>query len=585
MFSPQSILGRWSAVMRHFVDPRQQLLISPFQGLFSDGAIKRLETGWQGVFRHLLLELMPVCELGRHFDEQMGAPTKELYSMAGLVFVSDFFGWTVEQALDAYLFHNDVQYALNVEPGQSLCTRTIERYQRLFREDELAADVLQKVTLRLADVLDLNVSRQRLDSTHVFSHMASFGRTRLMAVTIKRFLKPVRQQIPEAYSSLPAELRERYEPVESQLFAKARDPESRAKSRQQVAEDLLFVIEHFADRPSCRGYRTLLRLFAEQCEIVGDKVVVRKKTGGDCLQNPADPDATYDGHKGQGYQVQLTETCGEENEVQLITAALPQTACERDESSVVPMLAQLEQSQLLPDEMTADGQYGSDGNYQAAAALGVELIAPVAGHPTKADAEALSIDDFAVDERTGMVDACPAGGVPLNVQRDAEAGLTIVEMPAEICLACPHRTACPIHQGRDGRFLIEFTDQAHRTAGRRREQQTVVFQERYADRAGIESTNSGLKNRLRLGKLRVRGRGSVYRVIWHKVAGWNLLRAAASKKVRAVVAAAMARGLGLGGSAQIRQASSHDFALSMPFQLVLRAFLSPGTAPALFLAV
>jgi hypothetical protein len=560
-------------------------LISPFAGLFSGVAVKRLELGWQGVFRHLLLELMPVCELGKHFDEQMGAPTKELYSMAGLVFLSDFFGWTVEQALDAYLFHNDVQYALNVEPGRSLCTRTIERYQRLFREDELAADVLQKVTLRLADVLDLNVSRQRLDSTHVFSHMASFGRTRLMAVSIKRFLKQVRQQIPEAYSSLPAELRERYEPVESQLFAKAKDPESRAKSRQQVADDLLFVIEHFADRTSCRGYRTLLRLFAEQCEIVGDKVTVRKKTGGDCLQNPSDPDATYDGHKGQGYQVQLTETCGEENEVQLITAAVPQTACERDENSVVPMLAQLEQSQLLPDEMTADGQYGSDGNYQAAAALDVELIAPVAGRPTKADPEALSIDDFAIDERTGMVDACPTGAVPLNVQRDVESGLTIVEMPAEICLDCPHRTECPIHQGRDGRFTIEFTDQAHRTAGRRREQETAVFQERYADRAGIESTNSGLKNRLRLGKLRVRGRGSVYRVIWHKVAGWNLLRAAASQKVRAVVAAAMARGLGLGGSAQIRQTSSHDFALSRPFQRVLNAFLSPGIAPSLFYAV
>jgi len=115
------------------------------------------------------------------------------------------------------------------------------------------------------------------------------------------------------------------------------------------------VIEHFADRPSCRGYRTLLRLFAEQCEIVGDKVVVRKKTGGDCLQNPSDPDATYDGHKGQGYQVQLTETSAEENEVQLITAALPQTACERDENSVVPMLAQLEHFRAVVTAAMARG--------------------------------------------------------------------------------------------------------------------------------------------------------------------------------------------------------------------------------------
>ena len=34
----------------------------------------------------------------------------------------------------------------------------------------------------------------------------------------------------------------------------------------------------------------------------------------DSLQNPSDPDATYSGHKGQGYQVQIMETfsCSED---------------------------------------------------------------------------------------------------------------------------------------------------------------------------------------------------------------------------------------------------------------------------------
>ncbi|RLT08617.1 MAG: hypothetical protein DWI24_10660, partial [Planctomycetota bacterium] len=49
----------------------------------------------------------------------------------------------------------------------------------------------------------------------------------------------------------------------------------------------------------------------------------------------------------------------------------------------------------------------------------------------------------------------------------------------------------------------------------------------------------GLKNRLGLGRLRVRGRGSVFRVIQHKIAGWNVLRASASDKMRAVVAKRM----------------------------------------------
>ena len=70
-----------------------------------------------------------------------------------------------------------------------------------------------------------------------------------------------------------------------------------------------------------------------------------------------------------------------------------------------------------------------------------------------------------------------------------------------------------------------------------------MFKERYARRSGIESTNSGLKNRLELKRLRVRGRGSVSRVILHKVAGWNVLRAAAATKMRAWVSSQVAQTL------------------------------------------
>ena len=75
-----------------------------------------------------------------------------------------------------------------------------------------------------------------------------------------------------------------------------------------------------------------------------------------------------------------------------------------------------------------------------------------------------------------------------------------------------------------------------------------MFRERYARRSGIESTNSGLKNRLGLKRLRVRGRGSVFHVILHKVAGWNVLRAAASQKMRAWVSGQVAQTLKEGES-------------------------------------
>ena len=538
--------------MRNIVDPRQERLIDPFQGLFPPIGLRILGTGWQGVFRHVILELLPVAQVARHFHSSLGAPTKELYSMAGLVFLADFHGWTALQAAEAYIFRTDVQYALNLEPGAEVSSRTVERYQKLFREDDTAAQIFSDVTTRLIEKLDLDVSRQRLDSTHVFSHMATFGRTKLMAVAIKRFLVQVKRHDLPVYAALPEPLRLRYEPAQSQLFGDATDAEARQRSRQQAAEDLLWVIEHFADQPTMTGrqsYKALLTIFSQQCEVVEGKVTVRAKTGGNCMQNPSDADASYSGHKGPGYQTQIAETCSSANEVQLITAALPQTACEPDEGGVVPTLDQLKKAALLPETMLGDTLYTNDENVQAAAEFGVDLIGPVPGRAPEGNAEALTVDDFAVDERTGIVGACPAGHQPLSCTYDEQTGKTKLEMAAGACAACPFRKQCPIVNTDEGRYVLEYTDKQRRLAARRREQETDVFKEQYAMRSGIESTNSGLKNRLGLGRLRVRGRGSVFRVIWHKLAGWNVLRAAASTKMRAWVAEQMARTLKRRGSA------------------------------------
>jgi len=58
------------------------------------------------------------------------------------------------------------------------------------------------------------------------------------------------------------------------------------------------------------------------------------------MQNPSDPEATYDGHKGKGYQVQLAETCHPDNPVQLITCAIAQAAADEDGDALPEVVAQ-----------------------------------------------------------------------------------------------------------------------------------------------------------------------------------------------------------------------------------------------------
>jgi hypothetical protein len=82
------------------------------------------------------------------------------------------------------MFDVSIQYALNLKPHQqSMCERTVERYNKLFREDELASQIMQQVTVKLVERLELDVSRQRLDSTHVQSNKgAAKGHTILLII-------------------------------------------------------------------------------------------------------------------------------------------------------------------------------------------------------------------------------------------------------------------------------------------------------------------------------------------------------------------------------------------------------------------
>jgi hypothetical protein len=233
--------------MRNIVNPQQTQLFDPFDSVLTDQTRKRLLDGWHGVFRHIILELMPIDVVSGHFDSAMGRPTKELYSMAGLLLIKEFKNWTNDETLESYSFNMATHYALNLEPvTHDIGMRTLERYINLFEEDATAKTTMDEITVKLVEILGLKINKQRLDSTHIFSDMASFGRTRLMGVAIKRFLTQVIRSNKDDYDSLEEFLRQRYAPGVNQLFANTKkDSQSRRLLRQQVAEDMHFIIRHF----------------------------------------------------------------------------------------------------------------------------------------------------------------------------------------------------------------------------------------------------------------------------------------------------------------------------------------------------
>lgn len=536
-------------ILKNLRDPDQRRLFDPFDGVIGQTGRKQIEQGWQGLLRHVLLRKLPARQLGKSLSDDLGRPSAELYAMCGLLLVREFNHWTVPETHEAVLFRSDVQYALNLQPGFDISQRTIERYIAvMYDDDSLATEIFAALTDHLVNELEISVRKQRLDSTHVMSDMAVFGRARMMGVAIRRFLRAVYKHSPEVFERVPEPLRKRYmKESDAGVFGNARTSEARQKARSQAAEDLHTIIGLYADHEAIsvwKRYQQLVTIFDQQCEVVEDQIEIKPKPGGAIVQNPSDPDATYCGKKGPGYQIQLSETYDEANETNLILSARVETAVESDADAVVPVLEDLAARDQAPDTMLADAGYGGDKNVEWAKSQAIELVSPVPGS-AKYDPEKVGYDKFTVDQNEvdePTVTACPAGHAPECSQYNASSDRVAVTMDHATCTACPLLERCPVKLRRGKRrstAKVHFEMLEYR-AGRRREvEQTEAFRAAYRPRSGIEGTNSCLKRRVGLGRLRIRGRPAVRSVLLLKIAGWNLLRASTTKTLRARVAAIM----------------------------------------------
>ncbi len=382
-----------------------------------------------------------------------------------------------------------------------------------------------------------------------------------MATAIRRFLTQILRHDEGSYRRLPKALRERYEAAPNAVFGwKKLDDDGVNDLRQSVAEDLCYLVDRYRRNKKHNGrstYVMLVKVFEQQCEVVDDKVEVKKKTGGDIVVNPSDPDATFCGHKGSGYQAQLAETCSEENDVQLVTLAIVETAAQPDSKAIPQVLDHYEEHGHRPDTLYADTAYGSDDNYEKCHrghsyqsfedyrneregkrnAAVIRLVSPTSGSKKTDDAnralpateQPLTILDFEFSEEENCFTKCPAGHELHRAHhRDDRHHIMMLN---QTCRNCRLRSHCPL-RGDPMLLDLRITGKELRLAQRRQEETTQTFCDEYRIRSGIEATNSGIKRVTGMSRLRVRGRAAVTMSVLLKIAGWNLLQAA---RVRALL--------------------------------------------------
>lgn len=520
----------------HYLEPKRRQLLA---------------RSWAGLFRAHLFTQMPVGTIAHRFAATHGRPTKELYTIIGALLLQQMHDLSDAAVIETLAFNTQWHYALDItgesDADKYLCEKTLRSYRKLLVEERLDTVLFETLTDTLLQQFALDTSHQRLDSSHICANMRRLRRLEIFTRTVTKFLKTLTRSFPALLETLvDRDLHARYlHPTSDGCFSRVKPTDAR-RTLQQAAADVYTLVALFQSHPDVHRlsqYRMLQRVLADQCQITETtpqpRVTVKapRDIPSDSLQNPSDPEATYDGHKGQGYQVQVMETYTPPAPEpppespdrtpplpHLMTYVHVEPAHLSDDAALRPALAHTQARACAPTTVLCDTAYGSDDNVQHARRQGVEVVAPVKG-PTQTPKTRLKEFTFAPD--TPFVQSCPAGYAPHTVTRTKKHNL-IATFAAAPCRTCPRMETCPVKVGPQGAAL-RYTDKQVRLAQRRAYEDTAEFRNRYRWRAGIEGSLSHLKADTGAHRFRIRGLAHIRFAVTLKALGLNIFRAAKAK--------------------------------------------------------
>ena len=510
----------------------------------------RLQSSWAELFRK---EVLPI--LFRKEDRyatlygKTGRPNFSVARLVGLCLLQEFNSLSDQQALDAYGFDIRWRYALDVSDDEDYLSRRslVEFRHRLSEKDpemNLVRGIFDNIRDSAIKKLGLCARDQRIDSTHVISNIHTRSRLDLFSKTLSLFLK----SLPKAkFSRIPKPI-QKWHKSESEGWFGLGPAEQKVKLVElaRYIYKLIIIFEKDKEVKDTEPYQILERLFQEQCEVKKKssakkrsaknvEVLVKKKTEGESLQSPYDPDASY-GHKGSGYSAQITETCNNPGKPEIITDYEVHGAARSDIAKMLPAINRLESTGLKPEALFADGGYPSVPSALEVIEKGIDFISPV--NRSRLPDDIMGRDRFKFDSE-GFTTKCPMGHSPidhriLSANNSTRRSLHAI-FDGDICRSCKVLDQCPVRapnhrcrgcRPRDtiGDFRLEITPELRLRDQMYSNQKTTKWKDRYKIRSGIEATMSELKRTHGIEKLRVRRAAKVCLAVACKVIACNIKR-------------------------------------------------------------
>lgn len=331
---------------------------------------------WHNQFRRNVVNQIDETVFKPLYDSRTGAPNASIRVMVGMMLLKEGFGWSDSELFEQCRFNLLARSALGFEhvneaiPSESTYYLFRQKIHGYFLQHghDLMEEVFRQITIHQIQEFDVSGRKIRMDSKLIGSNIAWSSRYELVHDTLVLFFKsldkPARSKINPGVLTQLEKLSEK--PGEKVVFHSNREE---LQEKLQSLGMLYYQLLSLLCEDVSLHYPALKRVFEEHFNPGDDgKATPRPNTElkSDYMQSPHDQDCSYrdkNGQKVKGYSINVSETCGPDNSLNLVTNVQTDKVNAPDTEFLQPAI---EETSAITGEYAksvhADGAYHSPAN-------------------------------------------------------------------------------------------------------------------------------------------------------------------------------------------------------------------------------
>ena len=318
-----------------FRENKQHLQDNLFNSLYGmDSRLaQRLQNSWAALFYEHVFCQIDESIFAPLYSNDNGRPNFPVNIFMGLDLIKEIREYTDEVLLDEYAFNYQISFALGLRTlgERYFAPRTLYEFRaRLYhyslkhpKEADLIYAQFEKLTNHFINVARLTTDQVRMDSTQIMSNIKLAGRLSLTYDVLVQGIKVLPEHLFK--DSLKIFLKSDYK-THLLYQLKGKDILSRIQSLIDQGAEVLQLAEEHPELKTTTEIQRLERFLKEQATFNKEEnrwiAKGAREIASKSLQSAYDADATYrnkNGKKHVGYALNLSETCADENPVQIVT--------------------------------------------------------------------------------------------------------------------------------------------------------------------------------------------------------------------------------------------------------------------------